>query len=146
MECGAKWKSHLANTVLKEQYVQRGINSVLKMKKCDTLPEVMVEKKLKDNNINYIKQYKVCNKYLVDFYLPDKNIIIEVFGDYWHVNPNIYGYDKKPLNEYQKSKVNKDELKIKTLKSNGYELFILWEYDIHNNLTEIITPIINLYP
>lgn len=145
-KCGAKWKSHLAKTVLNEQYIQRGINSVLKMKKYDTKPELIVEEELIKNNINYIKQYKICNKYLVDFYLPEKNIIIEVFGDYWHVNPRIYGEGRKPLNKYQMDKIKKDELRINNIKMNGYDLYILWEFDIINDLKNIITPIINLYP
>ena len=45
-------------------------------------------------NTEVIQEYaikNINNRYLyVDYYLPDKKIIIEFFGDYWHCNPRKY--------------------------------------------------------
>ena len=45
--------------------------------------EIEVEKWLKENNINYTFQ-KAFGRYVVDFYLPEYNVVIEVDGAYWH--------------------------------------------------------------
>lgn len=53
-------------------------------------------KKIKECGVEFIPEYpvRVGNKgIIVDFYLPQSNIIIEFFGDYWHCNPKIYNSD-----------------------------------------------------
>lgn len=39
-------------------------------------------------------QYLVNEKFLVDFYIPSYNLIIEADGDYWHGLPIVQGRDK----------------------------------------------------
>ncbi len=98
--------------------------------------ERKVDYYLIENNITY-KYNFIINKYQFDFILPDKNIIIETHGDYWHANPNIYSNtddDKKPLNERQLYKVDKDIEKSSYINNNtDYKIIYLWETDIKNN-------------
>ena len=111
------------------------INSHLgKYKK--TSIEKIIEQYLIDNNINYKYNY-ICNrKYQFDFLIADINVVIEVHGDYWHANPNIYcdtDITKKKLNEQQKYKTELDIIKYHYLKENTkYDIVYVWESDIKN--------------
>jgi very-short-patch-repair endonuclease len=96
----------------------------------DTDIEVITENILKDNNIEYRKQFRVYyngmryKKY--DFFLPNYNLIIECDGDYWHGNPAVY----EKLNENQlKNKMN-DDFKNQLATNNGYRLLRFWGSDI----------------
>ena len=52
----------------------------------------------------------------------DTNKLIEVFGNYWHPKEHEYLY-------------------LNSCKENNYELLILWEDEIYNNLDECILKI-----
>ena len=79
----------------------------------------------------YAKEIKA----FYDFYIPEKNIVIEVDGDFWHCNPN----SKHSVPKYDSQKKNKirDEVKEKWLLDNGYKLLRFWETDINNNILEV---------
>lgn len=97
-----------------------------KQNKCDTKPELIFEKKLKEDNLTYEKQKRI-GKYLVDFFIPQTNTIIEIYGDYWHCNPKIYDYPKtKP----QKRNIRIDTEKRKFFKDKGYNFLMFWESDL----------------
>ena len=57
----------------------------------------IINKILDDHHINYIEEYKYDNENkkngAIDFYLPEYNIAIEYYGDWWHCNPNYYTKD-----------------------------------------------------
>jgi G:T-mismatch repair DNA endonuclease (very short patch repair protein) len=73
------------------------------------------------------------NKTLVfDIFIPSKNLLIEVNGNYWHLNPKLY-----ESNHYDKHRDvtaqeiwDRDELKLKIAKSEGYGVFVLWEHEV----------------
>lgn len=111
-----------------------GIQCMLNQKTKYTKPELLTEQYLIDKNINYIFQYGMYDKFVVDFYLPDNDIIIEVLGDYWHGNPNEYGNDKKPLTEKQIKNKNRDEYREEFLTNKGHSVHMIWESDIYNNI------------
>lgn len=50
--------------------------------------------------------------WLVDFYLPSHNLVIEVDGDYWHAKPKIAAKDRK---------------KDGWMRANGYRIVRIWE-------------------
>lgn len=58
-------------------------------------------------NIEFEFQKDIDRKYLVDFYIPSKNLVIEADGDYWH------SLDKC---------IKSDKLKNKYLEDNGFNL------------------------
>lgn len=70
--------------------------------------------------------------YSVDFVV-EGSVFVEVHGDFWHANPEIYDWDE--LYGHQRSTVNKDRRKKAQLMDQhdpaGY--FEVWENDIKNN-------------
>lgn len=62
----------------------------------------MVREYLESHCIKHVQECPMFRKYYADFYLPKHKSVIEVYGDYWHANPRIYGEDKTPLNDQQK--------------------------------------------
>lgn len=137
--CLNKWTSEIYTKIpeVKERLSKQGTRSQLKQKSSYTLPEMLVLEYLIKNNINFIPQYVVGDILIIDFFLEKYNCCLEVYGDYWHSNPRIYGNNKKPLNDIQKKNKQKDIKKYNVLTKN-YKFFFycLWEYDIKNNLEE----------
>lgn len=86
--------------------------------------------------INY-KQFLYAKeiKAFYDFYIPEKNLVIEVDGDFWHCNPNSKHH--LPKYESQKKNLIRDKEKEQWLKDNGYKLLRFWESDINNNILEV---------
>jgi len=91
-----------------------------------------IEKLIQDYLLKFKIDFKyaiILDKYQFDFgNLPHK-ILIEVQGDYWHGNPNIY----KTFNHIQQKNILRDIEKEKWVTSNGYKLVTIWETDILNN-------------
>lgn len=92
-------------------------------------------------NIKWVYEFdfKFGNKiYVPDFYIPDLNIVIECYGDYWHANPIIYKsesvmFGKIPINDIWK----KDVIRKKSFEDSGYTFLSFWESDIKNNINKI---------
>ncbi len=102
------------------------------MQNKETLIEVIIRKILEEEKILFEPYYKVYagdGKYKeYDFYLPEKNILIEADGDYWHANPKIFSADM--LNETQtKNRIN-DEYKNNLASDKKITLLRFWENDI----------------
>ena len=140
---GKTWKE----TYTKEQQEQLRDNLISKLNnRCQSeifnisskLENEFVEKYIKTQNIKYIRQYYIPEiKQFCDVYIPDKNLIIEVNGTYWHCDKRAY--PNGCINNIQEKKVNRDNIKYKYLEENGYKLLVIWEMDIKNNIQEVIT-------
>jgi len=101
----------------------------------ETKPERLVREYLESNNIKYKQNCPMFRRYYVDFYLKDYRTIIEVYGDYWHSNPNIYGEDKKLLNNIQELQKQRDIKREQYIRSKkDFQFYIIWESDINKNL------------
>ncbi len=81
----------LANS---ERMKINGIKGVIAQKQRSTKPEILLSKILDENKINHISQYLINDKFLVDEYLPDYNLVIEVDGLYWHSLDGVIKKDK----------------------------------------------------
>jgi len=92
-----------------------------------TKPERKFEEWLKINNIDYKSSFQLKGK-LYDFYIPSKNILVEIDGIYWH-GKNLK-YDE--LNETQKRNRINDNRKTCIAKENGYTLIRIWEDEIED--------------
>lgn len=97
--------------------------------------ETIVYDYLKSLNIDF-DYSAILASYQYDFIIRKKRILIEVDGDYWHGNPNMYNLDgsdgKKVLNKIQLSKQKKDKEKEEWAISRGFELIRIWEDEINN--------------
>ena len=103
-----------------------------KMSKKMTWPEREFVKLMKELKINFESQKIVGNK-IYDFYIPLKNMLIEVDGDYYHANPKIYE-QKSPM---QIRNTNNDKYKETMAKAFGYKIERVWESDLKNNYKEV---------
>lgn len=81
----------------------------------------------------------------VSGYYPDivyRNLVIEVFGDYWHANPEKYNPKDKILSKGEKKKASdiweKDKQRISNIKSEGYEVFVIWESEWKQNKKKVL--------
>ena len=80
---------------------------------------------------NLKKQYRLNTEntvYVYDFYIKDLNLIIEVDGDYWHINPIKFEYDKMP--QYIKDYKKREKEKQSYAEEHSYIIIRFWEYDI----------------
>lgn len=93
-----------------------------------TKPHIKVNNILDDIKINYENEHNL-KYYLLDVYLKDFKLGIEIMGDYWHSNP--IKYDFKNLNETQKKRIEKDKSKHGfILNHRKFEVLYIWENDI----------------
>jgi G:T-mismatch repair DNA endonuclease (very short patch repair protein) len=95
--------------------------------------------KLEESLIPYLPDYENnvrISKYTVDFINKHTNHIIEVYGDYWHCNPDIYldDFHHHYFNMPAIDRRQLDETRVKYLESLGYSVTIVWE----SNLQEFI--------
>jgi very-short-patch-repair endonuclease len=90
---------------------------------------------LTNMGIKFESSYSV-DGYLYDFYISEYNTLIEVDGDWYHFNENVHSL---PLSPIQKNTIQNDKKKNKVAKSNNITLLRFWEYDINNNLDDVIT-------
>lgn len=99
--------------------------------------EFLVGQILNTLNLNwqYNKFFNLNGKiYLPDFYIEDKKLIIECFGDYWHANPRKYNSDSIIHSNKKASEFWEYDLKRKNLfESNNFIFLVLWENEIINN-------------
>jgi very-short-patch-repair endonuclease len=83
--------------------------------------------------VEFTHQYEV-DGFDYDFYIPAKNLLIEVDGDYWHGHP-----DKFPeLNAMQRKNKGLDRLKTKHAADRNFQLLRFWETDIVTNRFDIV--------
>lgn len=92
----------------------------IKQKKCNTLPERIMQVALKKNNIEFETQKTILGT--PDIFIKN-NICIFCDGNYWHNYPHLRDSDKK---------INA------TLISQGYKVLRFWESDIKKNIDNCI--------
>jgi len=81
--------------------------------------EEIVAKELDKLGIAYKRQYKLVGieqMYVLDFFLPEYDLIIECNGDYWH--------------SLEDRMIRDDELQNFVLEHTKYDLLFLWEHVI----------------
>src|SRR3990167_5039290 len=114
--------------------------------------QVLVEKYLTELEIIFqIEVGKIFKKYndsllkiyspIVDILIESKKVIIEIYGDKWHANPEIYKdtdlimtwNGEMPAVEIR----TKDFERKKQLESFGYKVIEIWEKDIRSNFEKV---------
>lgn len=129
----SKRKKELWHNYSKEEKTK--IKSILmrglkkQLSRMETLPEKEISSILNEHNVQFEKNKILYGKFFVDFYVNNSKTIIEVFGDYWHCNPEKY----YSANEHQKKQIKKDESRLAYLRKCGHEVIVIWENDILKN-------------
>lgn len=83
-----------------------------------TTIETQVYQELDRRGIVYEAQKPVGNRYIVDAYVPDRNLVIECDGSYWHSLPRV---------------IRRDRRKDAYLEKCGFSLLRLEESEIRDN-------------
>lgn len=92
----------------------------------DTKPQRITNHLLNDLDIVFTNEYPM-GYFIMDNYLIDYNLVIEVMGDYWHLHPMLF----PALTETDIGRVRRDEIKHRrTLEMFGIEILYLWEDDL----------------
>ena len=112
-----------------------GIKSVNKRPK-KTKIEKVTEQKLQELGINFKYNFILQNKAQYDFLIND-DVVLEVHGDFWHGNPEVYN----TLTERQVYKKQRDIVKQKLAEDNGYRYIVIWESEIKQNDWTILNEI-----
>lgn len=99
--------------------------------------EEKVQNKLLDLGLVDFKYSVILNYYQFDFGNKKHRVLLEVQGDYWHGNENIY----KEFNEIQKSNKERDLRKVEFAEKYGFKLFHIWEEDINKDNFTILNKI-----
>jgi very-short-patch-repair endonuclease len=89
-------------------------------------------------DIDYIHNHLVTNiKTFFDFYIPNKKVIIEVDGDFYHCNPDT----KYSIPEYeiQKKNLSNDKRKNSWCYNHNIVLLRYWEKDINERPEWVIS-------
>jgi very-short-patch-repair endonuclease len=76
--------------------------------------------------------------YFYDFECKELKKIIEFNGDYWHANPKFYEKNETIRDISCTDIWNKDLIKINVAKSKGYQILIVWEKEVKDNIENII--------
>lgn len=80
-----------------------------------------------------------------DLVIKEINVIVEVFGDYWHANPELYDSSFISRKGLTRDQINaKDESRLLTLKNLGYEVIVIWELDWNKNKERELEKVINV--
>lgn len=86
--------------------------------------------------------------YVYDVYVPDLNLVVEVNGDYWHLNPVLYKecYFDNSRNILASDLWKEDEKKLETAVSLGYKTAVIWEKDVISlGVENAVNKIINFF-
>lgn len=112
-------------------------------KKCPVSKiELEIGRKLNDCSINFKPQFKITSK-PYDFYFPEKNLLVEFNGDYFHANPIKYdaNYFNKKKSMFAYQLWEQDELKKKEALNNGYNFLTIWESEYKQDKNLVINKI-----
>ncbi len=135
VKCRQEWFSKIWSQ--QEEWKEKSRKKIIetlssgKMSSVETKPQVIVNSILDELKINYQREFPTGH-YLIDNYLTDNDLMIEVQGDYWHCSP-IKFHDK--INSRQSFGIRRDKSKhTYILNKFGINILYLWEYDIIHNL------------
>lgn len=93
--------------------------------------ELMVYNTLDKLGVSYQKQVPLFNKFVVDVLFPQNNLVLEIFGRYWH---------ELPVN------IKKDFSKKKYLVKCGYKVEEVWDDEIKKaGVAPVLQSVLNKY-
>lgn len=125
IECRDKDPEKIKQLLEMNQIVQENHTSKLETEGYKILTNLGMEFK---------KQVPIHNNYIVDAFVPEKNVIIQFYGDYWHGHPHRFPV----LTERQKRRKQIDLQQNKEFQNLGFRVVIIWEHDMIHNKEDIV--------
>jgi very-short-patch-repair endonuclease len=149
---GKKWEE-LFDKEKYSEMVEKNRKHMLKLYSTNKFPKQThtdIEMKLKKEltkrgfveNIHFIHQFKLNDKFLCDFAFHIERVIAECDGDWHHANPSKY--DEKKLHPIQRRTMNKDKSKdayIRKIDNSSWTLIRFWGADIHKDVSKCVDAI-----
>jgi G:T-mismatch repair DNA endonuclease (very short patch repair protein) len=112
--------------------LQRGCETQLKHKN-PTRPEKCIMELMESVGMRFSRNEPLYGKFFVDFAITDTNILIEVFGDYWHCNRKIFSEPRAS----QIKQEGRDRSRLAYLRKCGHKVIVFWEQDIKSKSSKI---------
>lgn len=110
-----------------------------------TVPERLVMCELRRRNI-YFTKYDKSLTGKPDIVFKRKKVAVFIDSDFWHGNPKRYIKPRTNV-DYWNQKIshnqNRDKQVDNKLKSEGWEIIRLWEYDIKRHFNKSVSKILN---
>jgi DNA mismatch endonuclease (patch repair protein) len=111
----------------------------------NTNPELLVAKELRKRNIYFTRNVKtILGK--PDFVFRRKKTAVFIDSDFWHGHPKRCVMPKSNLS-YWEAKIERnrqrDNIVNKHLKSVGWKVIRVWEYDLKKNLEKSLKKILS---
>lgn len=100
-----------------------------------SIPEKQTCSLLDKIGVAYTREYSLGNFYY-DIHVTGTSLLIEVQGDYWHANPEVY-LDREMLNQTQRANVRRDHYKRKFAKESGFYTLYIWERDLKSDIDKV---------
>jgi DNA mismatch endonuclease (patch repair protein) len=112
----------------------------------DTKPEKIVKTELSHRKYKFHENVEnILGK--PDIVFKRKKIAIFIDSDYWHGNPKRFKLPKSNR-KYWISKINRNKLRDKfvnkSLKTMGWKVLRIWEYDIYHHSQKVFLKIENI--
>lgn len=78
-----------------------------------------------------VKRHVSIGRYNVDILFVGHDVIVEYFGDMWHMNPDVYADDDiNPVTRRTaREQWDRDFVKLSYLRARGFRTYVVWERD-----------------
>jgi len=120
-KCKRRWKSYTNEQ--RRKVTDALMRGIAKQRSGEyTKPEMIVAEELDKMGLDFDHNAPLYGKFFVDFLLSE-GTVIEVFGDYWHGNPEVFPV----LTTTQRRQRLKDKSRVAYLRKCGHRVIVLWE-------------------
>lgn len=127
-----------------------GVKNIFLYKKANGIGVSKPQKKLyeiiKEKYSNTVLEYQIPNLGIsADIFIPEKNLIVEFYGDYWHCNPEKYDnkYFHKAIHRTAEEIWERDKERELKIRDCGYNFAYIWESDFNKNDFNYLNEILN---
>jgi hypothetical protein len=87
------------------------------------------------------KAIKLKKSWIIpDIYIPRLGLIIEMYGDFWHANPVLYGPEDLVHHGLKAKDIwEKDEGRERAINEQGLEMLVVWASDYKKRKNEVLS-------
>ena len=127
LECRNNDPEWIENACAKGNFIQQNKKGLNKL-------ELLGRQILNELDLKFDEQVLIANKFLVDVFIKDYNLIIQWDGNYWH------GHSSKLKNgvpdKRQNKRIKNDYSQNKYFKKCGFNVLRFWEHEVMNEIKQ----------